>query len=302
MNIIARFLLSCFLVTIMACDKEIEEGVMKSDLSKDVEMITNYGTIILRLSDDTPKHRNNFIKLVNKKYYDIITFHRVIDNFVIQAGNPTTKPNKTFSGAGDPELNYTIEAEITPNLFHKRGALAAARTGGISNPDLLSSGLQFYIVQRGTYNDSTLNISEARVNNQLAYKNVINKPTIRTDIDNYLKVSEAVQKIKEEDLIKEDTLKIEALQKTIDAYNIDSLTNIEVEKMAKYRYPEAHREIYKTIGGTPHLDQNYTVFGEVVQGMNVVDSIAKVDTEKGGKPIKDVLIISARMITRKAYQ
>lgn len=302
MNIIARFLLSCFLVTIMACDKEIEEGVMKSDLSKDVEMITNYGTIILRLSDDTPKHRNNFIKLVNKKYYDIITFHRVIDNFVIQAGNPTTKPNKTFSGAGDPELNYTIEAEITPNLFHKRGALAAARTGGISNPDLLSSGLQFYIVQRGTYNDSTLNISEARVNNQLAYKNVINKPTIRTDIDNYLKVSEAVQKIKEEDLIKEDTLKIEALQKAIDAYNIDSLTNIEVEKMAKYRYPEAHREIYKTIGGTPHLDQNYTVFGEVVQGMNVVDSIAKVDTEKGGKPIKDVLIISARMITRKAYQ
>jgi len=125
MKTVIKLILSCVLVTVFGCDKEIEEGVMKSDLNKDVEMVTDLGTIILRLSDDTPIHRNNFIKLVNQKFYDSLLFHRVIENFVIQAGNPTSKPDKTYSGGGDPEINYTIEAEIKPNLFHKRGALAA---------------------------------------------------------------------------------------------------------------------------------------------------------------------------------
>ena len=301
MKTVIKLILSCVLVTVFGCDKEIEEGVMKSDLNKDVEMVTDLGTIILRLSDDTPIHRNNFIKLVNQKFYDSLLFHRVVENFVIQAGNPTSKPSKTYSGGGDPELNYTIEAEITPNLFHKRGALAAARSGGISNPDLLSSGLQFYIVQRGTYNDSTLKIQEERVNEQLAYKSVINSQKIRAVIDNYLKLSKELRQKDEENLTKEDTLKIETLREQINLYNIDSLADIEVEKMKKYVYPDAHREVYKTIGGTPHLDQNYTVFGEVIEGMDVVDSIAKVETGNGGKPINDVQIISARMIKRKSY-
>lgn len=289
-----------FFLLILGCDKEIEDGVMKSDLNKDVEMVTDFGTIVLRLSNDTPIHRNNFIKLVNQKYYDSIAFHRIIENFVIQAGNPTSKPNKEYSGGGDPELNYTIEAEIKPNLFHKRGALAAARSGGFSNPDLLSSGLQFYIVQRGTYNDSTLNIQEERVNEQLAYKSVINKPEIRTEIDKYINLSKELRQKEEENLTKNDTLKIEALIEKINLFNIDSLTDIEVEKMSKYLYPKAHRDIYKTIGGTPHLDQNYTVFGEVIQGMDVVDSIALTHTNNRGKPTKDLWIISTRMIKRKS--
>lgn len=299
MKIILKLMLCCFLIIVLGCDKEIEEGVMKSDLSKDVEMVTDFGTIILRLSNDTPIHRNNFIKLVNNKYYDSIAFHRVIEDFVIQAGNPTSKPSKTYSGSGDPELNYTIEAEIKPNLFHKKGALAAARTGGISNPDLLSSGLQFYIVQRGTYNDSTLNVQEERVNKQIAENNVINTPAIRADIDKYIKLSKELQQKTEEDLTKEDTLKIEDLREKINLYNIDSLADIEVKKMKKYVYPDTHREVYKTIGGTPHLDQNYTVFGEVIEGMDVVDSIAKVQTNDRGKPLSDLRIISARMIKRQ---
>ncbi|MCK0109246.1 peptidylprolyl isomerase [Flavobacteriaceae bacterium S0825] len=299
MKLYQKFITGCFLLFILACDKEIEEGVMKSDLNKDVEMVTDLGTIILRLSDDTPIHRNNFIKLVNKKYYDSIAFHRIIEDFVIQAGNPTTKPGKMYSGGGDPELNYTIEAEIKPNLFHKRGALAAARSGGISNPDLLSSGLQFYIVQRGTYNDSTLNIQEERVNEQLAYKSVINSPKIRAEIDNYINLSKKLRQKEEENLTKADTLKIETLREKINLFNIDSLTDIEVEKMKKYSYPDAHREVYKTVGGTPHLDQNYTVFGEVIEGMNVVDSIAKTQTNDSGKPINDIRIITARMIKRQ---
>lgn len=300
MKIILKLMLCCFLVNAFGCDKEIEKGVMKSDLSKDVEMVTDLGTIILRLSDETPKHRNNFIKLINQKYYDSIAFHRVIENFVIQAGNPTTKPGTTYSGSGDPELNYTIEAEITPKLFHKKGALAAARTGGISNPDILSSGLQFYIVQRGTYNDSTLNVQEKRVNKQIAERTVMNRANIRADIDKYINLSKELRKKNEKNLTKEDTLKIEALREKIEVHKIDSLTDIEVKQMKKYRYPEAHREVYKTIGGTPHLDQNYTVFGEVIEGMDVVDSIAKVKTGQGGKPIKDLYIISAKMIKRKS--
>jgi len=114
---------------------------MKSDLSKDVEMVTDLGSIIIRLSDETPIYRTNFIKLVNQKFYDSIAFLRVIENFVIQAGNSTTKPSEEYKGNGDPKLSYTIESEINDKLFHQHGALGAARTGGVSNRKRLFSGL-----------------------------------------------------------------------------------------------------------------------------------------------------------------
>jgi len=114
---------------------------MKSDLSKDVEMVTDLGSIIIRLSDETPIYRTNFIKLVNQKFYDSIAFLRVIENFVIQAGNSTTKPSEEYKGNGDPKLSYTIESEINDKLFHQNGALGAARTGGVFNRKRLFSGL-----------------------------------------------------------------------------------------------------------------------------------------------------------------
>lgn len=301
MKLATAFIFGYFLLFLSGCDKEIEENVMKSDLSKDVEMVTDYGTIIMRLSDDTPIHRNNFIKLVNQNFYDSIAFHRVIENFVIQAGNPTTKPSELFKGNGDPELSYTIEAEIKPTLFHKRGALGAARTGHISNRNRSSSGLQFYIVQRGSYVDSTLNIALERVNKQLAFNTIINSPAIRVDIDKYINLKEKLELLNEENYTEKDTLLLNSLKSKIDSYNIDSLTDNEVEKMIKYEFPDAHREFYKTIGGTPHLDQNYTIFGEVVKGMNIVDSIAVVKTNEDGKPINDVRIISVKMIKRISY-
>jgi hypothetical protein len=110
MKIAKTFILGCLLVFLSGCDKEIEEGVLKSDLTKDVEMVTDHGTIIIRLSDETPIHRNNFIKLVNQQFYDSIAFHRIIENFVIQGANPTTKPSQIFNGEGNPELSYTIDA------------------------------------------------------------------------------------------------------------------------------------------------------------------------------------------------
>lgn len=257
MRTVISIIIVCFIFVFSACDKEIEKGVMKSDLSKDVELITDYGTIILRLSDETPKHRNNFIKLVNQKAYDGVSFHRVINNFLIQTGD---------MGPDTSGLSYMIDAEFRPNLLHKRGAVNAARMGDDENPGRSSDGTQFTIIQGNTYNDSTLAIAEKRINTWLAYNKVINKPEHKSDLD-----------------------------------KLDSLTNIELMTMDHYSFPEAHREIYKTLGGAAHLDQNYTVFGEVVKGMNIVDSIAGVETDSQDKPINDVRIISARMIKRKSY-
>jgi len=285
-----------------SCDSEIEEGVMKSDLSKDVEMVTDLGTIILRLSDETPIHRNNFIKLVNEKYYDSIAFHRVKDNNLIQAGNPSTKPGKINNVGEDPEISYTIEAEFRPKLFHKRGALGAARMPDIINPNRASSGLEFYIIQSGKQTDSLIDASLERSNFSSAKNNVINSPQIKADFDKYINLLKKLELIKVENLKEEDTLLLKSLRLKRNSYNIDSLAKIEVERMTKYNYPEEHRNIYKTIGGLAHLDQNYTVFGEVVKGMNIVDSIAAVQTNNRDKPITDVRIITTRMIKRKSYK
>ena len=257
MRTVITIIIGCFIFVLSACDKEIEKGVMKSDLSKDVELITDYGTIILRLSDETPKHRNNFIKLVNQKAYDGVSFHRVINNFLIQTGD---------MGPDTSGLSYMIDAEFRSDLLHKRGAVNAARMGDDQNPERSSDETQFTIIQGNIYIDSTLAIAEKRINTWLAYNKVINKPEHESDLD-----------------------------------KLDSLTNIELMTMDHYSFPEAHREIYKTLGGAAHLDQNYTVFGEVVKGMNIVDSIAGVETDSQDKPINDVRIISARMIKRKSY-
>ncbi len=275
------------LFSIHSCDSEIEEGVMKSDLNKDVEMITNYGTIIMRLSDETPKHRNNFIKLVNQKFYDSLLFHRVIENFIIQTGDPESKLQNSEKELGASDLPYRIPKEINNKLFHKRGALNAAREGDDSNPEQASSSTQFTIVQGRVYNDSTLEVALGRINNWLAYNKVIHKPEYKTQF-------EALQNIIES----RDSAKIEDYNRL--KKELDSFTKLEEASMTKYTYPKAHREVYKTLGGAAHLDQNYTVFGEVVKGMDVVDSIAAVE-KNGSKPINDVRIITARLIKRKEY-
>ncbi|MCL6294355.1 peptidylprolyl isomerase [Jejuia spongiicola] len=301
MKKIITFFLGSLLFLLLGCDKKIEEGVMESDLTKDVEMITDFGKIVIRLSDDTPKHQHNFIKLVNNRFYDSIAFHRVIEGFMIQSGNPTSKPNTSFNPDGNPKLSYTLEAEFRPNLFHKRGAIGAAREGDIANPSRSSSGFQFYIVQRSKQTDSTLNKALERVNFMSARNNVINSSKIKPDVDEYIRLMKRNQLINEEDLTDEDSLLFNTLKNKIDSYNMDSLAKIELKNIKQYNYPKAHTDVYKTIGGTPHLDQNYTVFGEVVKGMNIVDSIAKTKTDESDKPINDIRILSVKMIKRKSY-
>ncbi|MDD4033052.1 MAG: peptidylprolyl isomerase [Bacteroidales bacterium] len=274
MRTFTTIIFGCLLFVFSSCDQEIE---------KDVELVTDYGTIILRLSDETPKHRDNFIKLVNQKAYDSVPFHRVINNFLIQTGD---------MGSDTAGLSYMIDAEFRPDLFHKRGAVNAARMGDDQNPGQSSDGTQFTIIQGTIYNDSTLANAEMRINSWWAYNKVINKPEHKAELEkltawmNAMDANGTTNKADSIDIIKG---------------KFDSLAKIELATMKHYKFPEAHREIYKTSGGAAHLDQNYTVFGEVVQGMNVVDSIAGVKTDSLDKPIKDVLIISARMIKRKSY-
>jgi cyclophilin family peptidyl-prolyl cis-trans isomerase len=277
-NIISIIL---FLIIITACNPLIELGVYKDDLQKDVEFVTDYGTIVFRLSDETPLHRNNFIKLINQKFYDGLSFHRVINNFIIQTGDPESRKTNPEKELGESDLPYKIPAEFTPNLFHKRGALNAARDGNIERA---SSSSQFTFVQGRVYNDSTLTIAEKRINEWLANNKVITNPKNKKWVDLSKKYSS--------DNSNADSLKI--------VRNIlKELTDNELKNSIAYKIPEEQRKVYKTIGGAAHLDQNYTVFGEVIFGMDVVDKIAKVETDKKDKPIKEVKIISARMINRK---
>lgn len=188
--------------------------------------------MVIRLSDETPLHRDNFLKLVKQRFYDSITFHRVIQHFMIQAGNPGTKPNA--NALRSDTFNYTVAAEFREHLFHKKGVIAAARTGDNVNPRKASSGTQFYIVQGKRFTDA-------------------------------------------------------------------GLDSVETFRLNGRKLPPAHREVYKSLGGTPHLDQHYTVFGEVIAGREVIDKIAAQPTSGNSgadKPLKDLRIIKARLIKR----
>ncbi|HEX7845332.1 MAG TPA: peptidylprolyl isomerase [Chitinophagaceae bacterium] len=208
-----------------------DSTVTKKDRKRDVLLQTNYGDMIIRLSDSTPLHRDNFLKLVKVGYYDSILFHRVIPNFMIQAGDPDSRSAADGVMLGGSGPGYTVPAEFRTSLFHKKGALAAARTGDNVNPQKASSGSQFYIVQGKVFTEGALDSTERF-------------------------------------------------------------------RLGGKRLPDAHREAYKTIGGTPHLDQTYTVFGEVVKGLDVLDKIAVVQTTRD-RPVQNVRIIKAKLVKRK---
>ncbi len=192
-----------------------------------IEMQTTAGRMVLQLYDQTPQHRDNFIKLTEEGYYDSLLFHRVIKAFMIQGGDPDSKnaPKGKQLGQGGP--GYTVPAEFIDTLLHVKGALAAARTGDMVNPEKASSGSQFYIVQGRPFSDAELNSMEMR--------------------------------------------------------------------SGKKYSPEA-RELYKTIGGTPHLDGAYTVYGRVVEGLDVLDAIGNCATAPGDRPLEDIRIISVKVI------
>lgn len=274
----------CFSI-LAACQSSNITKLRKSDFKKDVELVTSKGTIVLRLYDDTPSSRNNFLTLAKNGLYDSIQFHRVIEDFMIQAGEPLNEDAFSLKKKehGIPEV---IAAEITADHFHKRGALGAARMGDDVNPTRNASAVQFYIVQGRKYTDSTLNNAEDRVNKQLAYNLTINDPAHKSVFG---ELQELQQKRSSGD---ENT--ISALRS-----KLDSLTEERLKTMDKFSHSPEQREVYKTEGGAAHLDQNYTVFGEVVSGMEIVDQIATVQTNQRDKPLVDILILSTHLVKRE---
>lgn len=196
------------------------------DMTK-VLLKTSMGDITIALYDETPLHKENFIKLVNDKYYDGVLFHRIIQNFMIQTGDPESKNAKAGQMLGNGGPGYTIPAEFVPECYHKRGAVAAARMGDNVNPKKESSGSQFYIVDGQIFNTAMLN---------------------------------------------------------------------RVIQMTKKTFSQEQINTYTSIGGAPHLDGDYTVFGEVISGMEVVDKIAAQAKDGRDRPVQDIKIISAEVI------
>ena len=219
------------IVSIFALQPFKADTFKKSKKNKEilVKVHTNKGEFIVKLYNETPLHRDNFLRLVNEGYYDSLLFHRVIEGFMIQGGDPDSKNASPGQMLGNGGPNYTIPAEFNSSLIHKKGALAAARTADYINPKKESSGSQFYIVQGRTLDSIQLN-------------------------------------------------------------NICLKT--------KQSYTDSQKEICQNLGGTPHLDGSYTVFGEVIDGLHIIDSIAAVKTNQADRPIEDVRIISMKIVKR----
>lgn len=269
-NLILSIMMAVF--TLMSCSAGNPEGTAPSQPTDNkmtkVKLETSLGDIVVELYNETPKHRDNFVKLVKEGFYDGVLFHRVINNFMIQTGDPDSKtagPDDLLGG-GDP--GYTIEAEfVFPKYFHKRGALAAARTGDQANPMRRSSGSQFYIVTGQVFGTEQL-MGMLQAKKQDIFRR----------------------------LVMENQDKIKQLQENQDEAGIHALQDELIRQTEAEAQFDELIEAYTTIGGTPHLDGQYTVFGEVVEGMDVVDKIQNTTTDRRDRPTVDIKIIKASIV------
>ncbi len=237
-----------------------------------VKISTSLGDITVKLYDETPLHRDNFLKLAREGYYDGTIFHRVIKDFMIQGGDPNSKnPVSGVSyGTGGPD--YTIESEISPSLFHKRGALAAARQGDEVNPDRRSSGSQFYIAWGKVYNQGQLSQLAKQLEVQ-AQQQILNRLAMEHK-------QEIIRLRKERDQ--------QGLMELQD--DLIAQTKAIAKEQGVKGLTDEQKKLYSTIGGVPHLDGQYTVFGEVTNGLDVVEKIQNTRTLSGDRPADDIVM------------
>lgn len=239
-----------------------------------VLITTNYGKMVVELYNETPIHKNNFIELVNKGFYNDLQFHRVINQFMIQGGDPISKQNDSLQRVGNGGPGYTLPPEFVEGLYHRRGALAAAREGDKVNPYKYSSGSQFYIVQGSVFNESQIRaINQRRISmyGQDAFNLYLNDSANIRFKTQYLAAQKSKNREQLEKLIAEHKPGIEAVANSF--------------KLNKHQ-----EALYSTVGGAPHLDGGYTVFGQLIEGFDVLDSIAAVPTDKKDRPLEPVIM------------
>lgn len=253
-----------------------ESCAEKNELSPTVVFETNYGKITVKLYPETPKHRDNIVKLVNKGFYNGVLFHRVIADFMIQTGDPNSRKALPGTMLGSGDVGNTIPAEfVSPQCYHKRGALAAARQGDDTNPKKASSGCQFYIVQGRVFSVAELNAMERSNGKKLEAKLLQKKlNTNQVELKKY----------------RLDQAKLDLFRDSILVQ-----VRLEMEQNPTYKFTEQQRIDYTTLGGTPHLDGEYTVFGEVVEGLEIVEKISKTKVGTYDRPVENIRIIKAKV-------
>ena len=272
-------LFTLILCCITACTgNQKKNNNMANDNATLVKIETTMGDITVKLYDETPKHKENFIKLVKEGVYDSTLFHRVIKNFMIQAGDPTSKTASATDTLGSGDVGYTIPAEFNPKFFHKRGVLAAARQGDDVNPNKESSGCQFYIVTGRKFSEAQMINMENQMNE--ARLDTVFQALARKHMKEIYKMRKAND--------------MEGLMELQDS--LENQARKEVAKEPALKFTPEQIKAYTTVGGAPHLDGSYTVFGEVVDGMNVVAEIETAKTNRQDRPTQDIRILKATVL------
>lgn len=272
-------LFTLILCCITACTgNQKKNNNMANDNATLVKIETTMGDITVKLYDETPKHKENFIKLVKEGVYDSTLFHRVIKNFMIQSGDPTSKTASATDTLGSGDVGYTIPAEFNPKFFHKRGVLAAARQGDDVNPNKESSGCQFYIVTGRKFSEAQMINMENQMNE--ARLDTVFQALARKHMKEIYKMRKAND--------------MEGLMELQDS--LENQARKEVAKEPALKFTPEQIKAYTTVGGAPHLDGSYTVFGEVVDGMNVVAEIETAKTNRQDRPTQDIRILKATVV------
>ena len=274
-----KILLICLaFIALTACNagsKRQTNHHMENEQRTLVKLETTMGNITVALYNETPKHRDNFIKLVKEGVYDSTLFHRVIKQFMIQAGDPDSKNASDTAMLGSGDVGYTIPAEFNPKFFHKKGVLAAARQGDDVNPEKASSGCQFYIVTGRKFTEPQLLGMENKINEQR--EEALFDSLARQHMKEIYKMRKAG-----------DNAGLLELQDTLEAQAREL-----ADKEEKFRFTPEQIKAYSTVGGAPHLDGSYTVFGEVTEGMEVVENIEIAKTNRADRPVENIRILKA---------
>lgn len=274
-----KILLICLaFIALTACSagsKKQTNHHMENEKRTLVKLETTMGNITVALYNEIPKHRDNFIKLVKEGVYDSTLFHRVIKQFMIQAGDPDSKNASDTAMLGSGDVGYTIPAEFNPKFFHKKGVLAAARQGDDVNPEKASSGCQFYIVTGRKFTEPQLLGMENKINEQ--HEEALFDSLARQHMKEIYKMRKAG-----------DNAGLLELQDTLEAQAREL-----ADKEEKFRFTPEQIKAYSTVGGAPHLDGSYTVFGEVTEGMEVVENIEIAKTNRADRPVENIRILKA---------